>query len=654
MSSAGLNPLAIIAPDLYAKQLAIQRRQALAQSLLEQGQAPTGSAVYGGLRNAGNAILGAILAKRGDQDMANLYAPQQAPQAPQAQTPPPSLATQDVPEPQVSNNSGSGPTMAQPPAGNPALGAALQNKPPAPVAAPQSPQTIPQAMNSAITTLPGMSPQQSMLEFFGNNAQYWKALNDSNALTDQQKQIAAAFPNDPLKQAQALQGIINKAGTTTITRGMGILPSGERVYAPGPAPTGYMNQEGPGGPNDVQVVPMQGGQAAVAGNSFATNLGRAATTPATGYADNMPVASNAAVMSGNAPAMGALGIGPGQPGAQAPAPPANPQPSFRMQNPGATIGGIIGAPVQISSADRSPQHNAVVGGVPDSAHLAAGQAYDFVPQGISSTEAAQRLAKSGLPFDQIIDEGDHVHVSFAPAGRGQVLGKSAPAPANGPGLLPELPPGAETFAEKMAGSTETEWQSSHDMAADVPTRLNVLQNIMTLSKDGAPTGSAEWLTATREARASLQQLLGGNINWNDPAAVMTEIHKYMGQYSNRMAETGNETDAKRYAAEIANPNPDMFPSTLQRVVPWLMANEKAVAAKANYLDAQPGALNNHKAQIAAQNSWRNLYSPRIAQFEMMSPQQQAGYLNDPRAFKSPQDRTQFIKSALALHPYFGQ
>ena len=43
MSSAGINPLAILAPDLYAKQLALQRRQALAQSLLEQGQANTGS-----------------------------------------------------------------------------------------------------------------------------------------------------------------------------------------------------------------------------------------------------------------------------------------------------------------------------------------------------------------------------------------------------------------------------------------------------------------------------------------------------------------------------------------------------------------------------------------------------------------------------------
>ncbi len=84
------------------------------------------------------------------------------------------------------------------------------------------------------------------------------------------------------------------------------------------------------------------------------------------------------------------------------------------------LSGILGTPVTLTSGLRTPQRNAQVGGVPNSAHL-TGQAYDFVPKGISTKDAADRLAKSGIPFDQIEDGGDHVHISFAPTNRRQVI-----------------------------------------------------------------------------------------------------------------------------------------------------------------------------------------------------------------------------------------
>lgn len=89
-------------------------------------------------------------------------------------------------------------------------------------------------------------------------------------------------------------------------------------------------------------------------------------------------------------------------------------------DPSGYIAGAIGGPVSITSGYRTVAHNAAVGGVPNSAHL-SGQAYDFVPRGMSTAQAAQKLASSGVPFDQVINEGDHVHVSFAPSHRGQVL-----------------------------------------------------------------------------------------------------------------------------------------------------------------------------------------------------------------------------------------
>ncbi len=84
------------------------------------------------------------------------------------------------------------------------------------------------------------------------------------------------------------------------------------------------------------------------------------------------------------------------------------------------LANILGGPVKVTSNLRTPQKNAQVGGSPTSAHL-TGQAYDFVPQGISTKDAADRLVKSGIPFDQIEDGGDHVHISFAPTNRRQVI-----------------------------------------------------------------------------------------------------------------------------------------------------------------------------------------------------------------------------------------
>ena len=84
----------------------------------------------------------------------------------------------------------------------------------------------------------------------------------------------------------------------------------------------------------------------------------------------------------------------------------------------------LGVPVRITSGFRDPTHNAEVGGAAGSAHT-KGEAWDFVPQGMSMREAADKLKASGLPFDQIEVAKDHVHVSFGPRNRGQIIGEGA-------------------------------------------------------------------------------------------------------------------------------------------------------------------------------------------------------------------------------------
>jgi hypothetical protein len=79
--------------------------------------------------------------------------------------------------------------------------------------------------------------------------------------------------------------------------------------------------------------------------------------------------------------------------------------------------------ISVSSGYRCRPLNRAVGGAATSAHL-TGHAVDFNCYGFGDPLAVcRRLAESGLSFDQIIEEGQWVHVSFDPRLRRQVLTK---------------------------------------------------------------------------------------------------------------------------------------------------------------------------------------------------------------------------------------
>ncbi|MFN3513931.1 MAG: D-Ala-D-Ala carboxypeptidase family metallohydrolase [Phenylobacterium sp.] len=83
-----------------------------------------------------------------------------------------------------------------------------------------------------------------------------------------------------------------------------------------------------------------------------------------------------------------------------------------------------GHPILVSSGYRSPAVNRAVGGAVRSAHL-TGQAVDFVCHRFGTPKAiCRKLADSPLAFDQLIEEGTWVHVSFDPRLRRQVLTKA--------------------------------------------------------------------------------------------------------------------------------------------------------------------------------------------------------------------------------------
>jgi hypothetical protein len=82
---------------------------------------------------------------------------------------------------------------------------------------------------------------------------------------------------------------------------------------------------------------------------------------------------------------------------------------------------LLGRPVVISSGFRSPAVNRAVGGSRTSQHM-VGLAADFICPGFGTPlQVARALVASSIKFDQLIQEGTWVHVSFNAHPRRSVL-----------------------------------------------------------------------------------------------------------------------------------------------------------------------------------------------------------------------------------------
>ena len=86
------------------------------------------------------------------------------------------------------------------------------------------------------------------------------------------------------------------------------------------------------------------------------------------------------------------------------------------------IRALLGKPITISSGYRCAALNKAVGGVANSAHQ-TGYAVDFTcPDYGSPYKVAMELANSpSISFDQLIQEGTWVHISFDPRMRRELL-----------------------------------------------------------------------------------------------------------------------------------------------------------------------------------------------------------------------------------------
>lgn len=117
-----------------------------------------------------------------------------------------------------------------------------------------------------------------------------------------------------------------------------------------------------------------------------------------------------------------------------------------------------------TSGYRDPAHNAKVGGVQNSYHTrGTGQALDLVPAaGETMAELRARLASSGLPLVENINEGDHVHVAWDGPGLGDAL--EPPEAASSPAVQTATNP---QTGEKMQ-LVDGIWAPVSEAPIDIP------------------------------------------------------------------------------------------------------------------------------------------------------------------------------------------
>ncbi len=95
-----------------------------------------------------------------------------------------------------------------------------------------------------------------------------------------------------------------------------------------------------------------------------------------------------------------------------------------------TVRSLIGQPLIITSGYRSQALNTAMNGAPNSAHR-NGDAADFIcPAYGTPLKICEAITNAQIPFDQLIQEGTWVHISFATPHRQEVL--TAKFTATGP------------------------------------------------------------------------------------------------------------------------------------------------------------------------------------------------------------------------------
>ena len=196
----------------------------------------------------------------------------------------------------------------------------------------------------------------------------------------------------------------------------------------------------------------------------------------------------------------------------APEAPAAPSPQPQAGDPAQNIRGIVDRLVnsgaRITSAKRSPEDNARVGGAKNSYHL-RGQAFDIVPPpGMSMDELAAELRSTGVDFAELINEGDHVHIAWNDAPRQPGAQRASDVPG-GPRLVVSRPKAPKAQQQRLSAA-EVEaagYQPGSVVFRDPETGEETV-------KQGPGAGSGKITDGQRHTAALMYRVSGANDRLN--------------------------------------------------------------------------------------------------------------------------------------------
>lgn len=210
-------------------------------------------------------------------------------------------------------------------------------------------------------------------------------------------------------------------------------------------------------------------------------------------------------------------------------------------------------------------------------------------------------------------------------------------------LRPAAAPGFNTSQDKIAGAAADRYTGLVQQASDSPTRINVYDNIMNLSKAGVATGpTQDWWNNIKGALAGTPGIGKMVPGMKDDVSNYQEINKFLYQNAQRnwQAAGGTGTDSQLEAFSQSSPNATMFPQALQAMAQWGKAGELALQAKANAAQQFKDQNNGNVVNLDQfDRAWRNNLDPVLFQLKTMDPSQAATYVNnlkqnDPKAYQT--------------------
>jgi hypothetical protein len=206
----------------------------------------------------------------------------------------------------------------------------------------------------------------------------------------------------------------------------------------------------------------------------------------------------------------------------------SPEPGAPAADPQQAVAALTGLGARVTSGQRTPQHNAAVGGVPNSRHL-TGQAADLVPPAGMTMAQLEAETRRRMPGAKVINEGDHVHVEWGGGGQ------RAQAPSGS-----RYPPGTIMGPPKEVARPATAAEkAAYGIGPDVPAQMKPDGSLDVISGTGAankrvPPKVAAGYTANKAAITQIDQAIA-EIQANKGAM---GLKNYLGDDFNQRMDPG--------------------------------------------------------------------------------------------------------------------